>query len=154
MGLVRAPGHLVPHIGAGLRASTLMAPAPMVELVCQMFRTGGMKRMADARMAQIQERRNWASEIWTSHSAQRQANAFHAWLPICAWRSEAFAAVAREREVGVAPGALFNVGAEARDGGAVRVCLSAAHDKSALLQALRVLSTLISEGPHAARTIV
>lgn len=154
VGFVRAPGHVAPRLGAGLRATCLMAPAPMVEAVRHLLNDGGMARIATARTAQVRERQSWAQELLADSQAMSKENAFHVWLPIGAWHSEAFAAVARERGVGVAPGALFLADVDHHDEPAVRLCVSAVIDKSRLTQALRVLTELIAEGPFAARSIV
>ncbi|MDB5871561.1 MAG: putative HTH-type transcriptional regulator [Ramlibacter sp.] len=150
VGLMRAPPHLTGRIGAGLRSTSLMAPTPMVELMCRMVSSDGIERLAHARRAQLAERQVWADEILAGASAQRHPAAYHAWLRIGAWRSERFVAVARERGVAVTPGAIFSVEAETRDA-AVRICICAAIDKLSLQQALRVLLQLVDEGPYGVR---
>jgi DNA-binding transcriptional MocR family regulator len=151
VGLMRAPPHLAARLGVGLRATSLMAPTPMVELMCRMVKSDGMQRLAQARRAQLAERQAWADEILAGAPAQRHPAAYHAWLRIGTWRSESFVAAARERGVAVTPGAFFSVDSETSDTAAVRICVCAAIDKPSLQQALGVLLQLVAEGPHAVR---
>ena len=154
VGFVRAPRHLIPRIGAGLRATNLMAPAQMVELVCQTLRTDEMSKLVAAKIKQVRDRQKWAVDVLKNCDYNSHPSSFHVWLKIGDWQSEAFAAAARERDVGVSPGALFTVNPDAKDNGAVRLCVSAASDKMQLQTALKILTDLVAEGPSASRAIV
>lgn len=154
VGVIRAPGQLVFRIGTGLRATSLMAPGPMVEAVCRLIVNGDIALMASARREQIAERQAWAAEVLRPGTYMTKPVAFHVWLGIGSWGSEAFAAVARKRNVAVAPGALFSANGPGNAGAAIRLCISASHDKEQLQQAIKVVMALIKEGPYAARSIV
>jgi DNA-binding transcriptional MocR family regulator len=147
VGLMRAPSHLVGRLGIGLRSTSLMAPTPMVELMCRLVTSGGIEQLAQARRLQLAERQVWAGEILGSTPAQRHPGAYHAWLPIGDWGSERFVVTARERGVAVTPGAIFSAEVEVRNA-AVRICVCAAIDKASLQQALHVLLQLIEESPY------
>lgn len=153
-GFIRAPRHILPHLGTALRATTLMAPALMAELAARLLRNGAMLRMGQARKRQVQARQAAAATVLPAGLAQRHPGAFHVWLNIgTQWHADAFAAAARERGVGVAAGGLFAADA-ARDVNAVRVCVSAAKDEATVVQAMQTLVTLIKDGPYASRLIV
>lgn len=154
VGFVRAPRHLAPRIGAGLRATNLMAPAQMVAWVCETLKAGDMTKFVAARIRQVKDRQVWASEMVGHHECRSHPLSFHVWLKIGEWQSEAFAAVARERDVGVSPGALFAVNTNHYDNQAVRLCVFAAPNKVHLQTALAILLALVAEGPTAMRVKV
>jgi DNA-binding transcriptional MocR family regulator len=148
-GFIRAPRQLLPGLGAALRATTLMAPALEAELVSRLLRSGAMGRMGQARKRQVQARQASAALVLPSDSVQRHPNAFHVWLKIGQhWHADAFAAAARERGVGVAAGTLFTPDL-ARNVDAVRICVSAARDDTAVVGAMQILVALIKDGPYA-----
>lgn len=152
VGVVRAPAYLMHRLGAGLRATTLMAAAPMVDLVCRLASEGQMPALAQARRAQVQERQAWLRELLPAPALAPPADAFHWWMPIGDWRSEAFAAAARDSGVGVAAGALFAAD-PAQQPAFARVCIAAAPDRAALQVALTRLQALVRDGPQHFRHI-
>ncbi|NVZ99176.1 aminotransferase-like domain-containing protein [Pseudomonas gingeri] len=147
VGFVATPRQWQGRIGAALRSTTLMAPALMVELSTRLMRDGVMARMASARREQARDRQRWARAILPPERAVTHPEAFHIWLKTGpSWSSTDFAAVARERGVGVAAGNLFSLDPARREN-AVRICVSAASDQAALTTALGTLMELLTDGP-------
>ena len=119
------------EIASNFKGRTLLASHPAAR-----------RQEATARQAMA---RRWLD----APGLMRHPSAYHVWLDLPEpWRREAFVAEARRRGVAVAPAEAFAVGRQPVPH-AVRICLSAARDRTQLERGLGILAEILESGPEA-----
>jgi DNA-binding transcriptional MocR family regulator len=149
IGFIVAPEPLVQRIAAAIRGTTWMAAPLMAEIAARWIADGSAESILRRKRKEAAARQRLAARILPPQARGHPA-AYHLWLHLPKpWRSEGFAEAARQRGVLVTPAAAFAIGrGPAPD--AVRVCLGAARDISALERGLRTLAELLGAAPEPA----
>jgi DNA-binding transcriptional MocR family regulator len=148
VGYLRADRSLLERLGAGLRASTLMASPLMAEVAARLIRSGQARDMALWQRAEAKARQAIAAGALAGAEVETHPEAFHLWLKLPEpWRREVFTTEARARGVGIAPAEVFAVGRQPVPH-AARICLQAARSRAQVDTALAVLSDLLARRPE------
>lgn len=151
VGWLAAPEQWIERITAAARATTIMPNPLMQETARRLIESGAADRLAAGQRAEAAARQELVARILcrtnSGATVTTHPNSFHVWLQLPPeWRTEAFVSAARRRGVGVAAGEVFSVG-RVPGPPAVRVCLAAAPDRTALERGLRALAGLLTEQP-------
>jgi DNA-binding transcriptional MocR family regulator len=153
LGMLKGPRALVPRFAASLRATSLMVSAFSAEIAAQLIDGGHAGQAAAAQRAEAQARQALAAPRLAGLGARRAPASFHVWLPLPqAWDTVGFVAAALNRGISVTPGTAFTV--DGSDPGAVRLCLPAAADRTALDRGLADLAALAGERPETLMPVV
>jgi DNA-binding transcriptional MocR family regulator len=148
IGYLKADRRLLERLGAGLRASTLMASPLMAEVAARLIRSGQARDMALWQRAEAKARQAIAAGALAGAEVETHPEAFHLWLKLPEpWRREVFTTEARVRGVGIAPAEVFAVGRQPVPH-AARICLQAARSRAQVDTALAVLSDLLARRPE------
>jgi DNA-binding transcriptional MocR family regulator len=148
VGYVVAPESRVERVAGVIRASTWLIAPLLAELATEWIERGEADAMVEWKREETLARHATAVRVlgrWLPGSA---TPSFHLWLPLPEpWRTEAFVAQARSRQVVVSPSEEFMVGRESAPH-AVRVCLGATASRARLEEGLRRLADLLENGPE------
>jgi len=147
IGYVLAPKALVPRLAAAIRTTTWMAAPLLAEIASVWIRDGTADRIVAGNRKESAARHKLARSVLGRFQIQAHPAAHHLWLRLPEGRrSEAFTEQARRAGVAVTPAQAFAVspGAAPR---AVRVCLGVARDRAQLEKGLRILATVLDQGP-------
>jgi DNA-binding transcriptional MocR family regulator len=146
IGYLCAPPALVGRLASGVRATTWMAAPLMAEIAARWIADGTAERVLEGRRRETAERRRVLEEVLGPVPRSHPA-ASHVWLPLPEpWRAEAFADELGRRGVAVTPASAFAV-ARGASPQAIRLCLGAARDRSALARGLRILAETLRGSP-------
>ena len=149
VGYARAEAPVIARMAAGMRASTLMAAPLLAAAAARLIDSGAAARLAAARRQEATARQAMTRRWLDAPGLMRHPSAYNVWLNLPEpWRREAFVAEARRRGVGVAPAEAFAVGRQPVPH-AVRICLSAARDRTQLERGLGILAEILESGPEA-----
>ncbi len=144
VGFVRFPAEHAERVGLAMRATTLMASPVMAEITARMIGDGTAARIASELRQEVAQRQEIAGRLLAGCPVRRHPWSFHVWMQMTnGWHAREFTSEARRLGVGVAPGELFAVSPTARPD-AVRLCISAAHDRAQMEKALSVLTRLLA----------
>jgi DNA-binding transcriptional MocR family regulator len=150
IGYIHAPRRDIERVAAAIRASTYMATPLMAAIATQWIGDGTAERMM-AEKRQLAAARH--TLLWNALGDGRFGTelmtdpvSLHSWLTLPpGWRAEEFAAVVRQRGVGVTPAAAFAVGATCPE--AIRVCLGTPETAADLERGLSILTTTLAARP-------
>jgi DNA-binding transcriptional MocR family regulator len=144
VGFMGLPQRLVAAATETMRATTLMAPPLMAEIVSRWINDGTAQRLTRWQLGEIATRNEIAERILGLPSTGGARNrSFHVWLPVeDGRRANDVADAARNEGVHVAPASAFQVGRGAAPE-AVRVSLSAAADIAELTDGLNRLAQVL-----------
>jgi DNA-binding transcriptional MocR family regulator len=149
-----APEALVPRLDDAAHAFNLSRPPLMDEIAADWIESGAADRLVRWQRQEAEARQRLAAEALQGLVLRGHPASFHVLVELPEpWRSEAFAAAARERGVTVVPLTAFSLSPEPQLQ-AVRVSLSAAPDRPALARALAALRSLAAEAPRARRAFI
>lgn len=152
VGYVVAPEARVERVAGVIRASTWLIAPLLAELASEWIERGEADAMVAWKREETLARHATATRVLAPWLPPRSAPSFHLWLPLPEpWRTEAFVAQARARQVVVSPSEEFMVGREGAPH-AVRVCLGATASRARLEEGLRRLAELLRNGPEPSLT--
>ncbi|WP_421706886.1 PLP-dependent aminotransferase family protein [Algihabitans sp.] len=151
VGWLSVPEAWVDRVAVAQRATVIMPNPLLQEAARRLIASGAADRLAAGQRREAIARQRLASDILGRPNSGARVvthpNSFHIWLQLPAiWRTEAFVSAARRRGVAVTAGEVFFVG-RVPGPDAVRICLSAAPDRTALERGLRTLAGLLAEDP-------
>ncbi len=147
VGYVVAPESRVDRVAGVIRASTWLIAPLLAELASEWIERGEADAMVAWKREETLARHGAAVTILGRWLPAIPAPSFHLWLPLPEpWRTEAFVAQARARQVVVSPSEEFMVGREGAPH-AVRVCLGATASRRRLEEGLTRLAELLESGP-------
>lgn len=144
VGFMGLPQRLVGPATETIRATTLMAPPLMAEVVSRWINDGTAQRLTKWQLGEAATRNEIAERILGLPASGGARNrSFHVWLPIeDGRRANDVAEAARTQGVHVAPASAFQVGRGAAPE-AIRVSLSAAADAAELTDGLNRLADVL-----------
>ena len=146
--LLRGPAPYPPEWQWAFRPEGPARPL-LAAAATRLIDSGAAARLAAARRQEATARQAMARRWLDGPGLMRHPSAYHVWLDLPEpWRREAFVAEARRRGVAVAPAEAFAVGRQPVPH-AVRICLSAARDRTRLERALGVLAEILDSEPEA-----
>ncbi|MCA0405362.1 MAG: PLP-dependent aminotransferase family protein [Proteobacteria bacterium] len=135
-----------------IRALTLMAPPLMTALASSWILDGTLDAITSAIREESSARQTIARRILTGHAFQAHPDGHHIWLSLPArWRQSDFNLCARQSGLALVPSDAFAIG-DAPD--AIRVSLGAAPDQNTVERGLKLLATVLSQGPNTLSSIV
>jgi len=151
---VVAPGNAqFLRLASVLRAVTLMAPPLNAALASRWITTGTLDEIADAIRNEAMARQKIARSVLGDADISADSHGHHVWLKMPPrWRAVDLAEYADRSGIPVVPSSVFATGPSAPE--AVRLSLGVAPDRETLLQALKLLASLISQPALAAKAIV
>jgi DNA-binding transcriptional MocR family regulator len=154
VGFILAPRQMVDRLAASISATTIMAPAPMAELVSHWVADGTADRVMEWKRREIGARQKVASSIFARFGYRAHPVSPHGWLTIPEPRSvRDFVAQARMRGVVISPAEEF-IAARATSAHAVRICLGPVESRSRLEHALRTIADVLDTPPAPCRALV
>lgn len=148
VGFLAAPEDRVERLGAGIWATTWMAPPPMVEIVSRWIGDGTIERFAAWRREEAAHRIATARRLLAGVEVDGCPRAYFLWLKLPEpWCAADFVRLARRRGVLVSAPELFVAG-RAGVPHAVRVSLAAIRDRRRLEEGLTILAQILAEPPE------
>jgi DNA-binding transcriptional MocR family regulator len=153
VGFLVPPTEMVDRLAASIAATTIMAPAPTAEVVCQWIEDGTVERVTEWKRGEIRARQRTAASILGRFDYRSHPASPHVWLTIPEpWCVRDFVAQSRMRGVLVSPADDF-IAARSTNAHAVRLCLGHVEDRSRLERALQTLAEILDRppAPHHAR---
>ncbi|MBA2780840.1 PLP-dependent aminotransferase family protein [Billgrantia kenyensis] len=149
IGTLRAPAMLLGRLGAALRAQSWMVPPLMVEAVCRWVASEDSRALLDWLFVELGERQRLARQRLAAYAPGGRPHGANLWLPLPeGLRSAVLVEALSQRNILVNSAEPFCVGSEPAPQ-ALRLCLSAAHTREALSQALDSVAELLAEPPAA-----
>jgi DNA-binding transcriptional MocR family regulator len=129
-------------------ASVAWAVAPLMgEIAAGWIRDGVADEQVAWKRAEVRARRQLLETELPALSSASAAESAHVWAALPAgWRAEEFCAAARERSVHLNPSSAFWTG-RGRPPRAVRMCLGSPPRREQVVDALRRLAGVLSDGP-------
>jgi DNA-binding transcriptional MocR family regulator len=154
VGFLLAPREMVDRLAASISATTIMAPAPMAELVAHWVSDGTAERVMEWKRKEIASRQKVASTIFVRFDYRAHPMSPHGWLIVPEPRSvRDFVAQARMQGVVLSPAEDF-IAARATSPHAVRICLGPVESRSRLEKALRTIAKVLDTPPAPCRALV
>ncbi|WP_439816177.1 PLP-dependent aminotransferase family protein [Zavarzinia sp. CC-PAN008] len=148
VGFMAAPPALVDAMVTALHVSTMMAPAPMAEIVSRWILDGTAERLRRWQVAEADARMAMAQPLALRTGARIPPHGFNLWLPMPPGRRATdLVREAQGRDVIVTPGAAFAVERDPPE--AIRISLTAATTREELARGLAVLDDLLDGPPEA-----
>jgi len=146
---IACPPALVERLAFAVAASVWSMPALMAEIASRWITDGTATRTVEARRTEAAARQQLAREILPPGSFLPTDRSYFLWLELPApWTGDEFVAAAREAGVGIVAGRAFATGKEAGRR-AVRVSLSAPHDRADVERGLHIIAGLLRSGAFA-----
>lgn len=154
VGYIVAPIYAVQRLATSIYTTSLEVSPLMAELASVWIENGTALRIIEWKRAEMRARNELAFSILRFYKDRPLSTACHIWLTLPEpWRSETFAAQARERGVNVSPSEVFVAGRGVAPH-AVRVCLGAPQDRSQLEKGIRILGEILQGLPEPALAVV
>ncbi|MCM5705106.1 PLP-dependent aminotransferase family protein [Larsenimonas salina] len=142
-GVLRAPSVLHGRLNAALRAQSWMPPPLMASVACAWIEHGDADALLDWQTAELSARYRMAIEALNGHRIQGAEGGFYLWIHMPAGlRASQLIDELQRQNVRLTSGEAFCVGATAAPQ-AVRLCLSAAHDRAQLAKALEIVKAAL-----------
>ncbi|WP_299257561.1 PLP-dependent aminotransferase family protein [uncultured Kushneria sp.] len=143
-GVMRAPTALLERLRISLRNQCWAPPALMAEIAGRWLASGEADRLLSWQFEELKVRQAMVSEALAGFDVHMRCGGFYAWLVLPGEHRAAMLVETLEHKgVRVAPAEAFCVGSTAAPQ-AIRICLSAAPDRSALARALEVIVEALS----------
>ncbi|WP_239353298.1 PLP-dependent aminotransferase family protein [Microvirga sp. ACRRW] len=140
------------RLAAEIRAMTLMMPPLMSALASQWILDGTMNAITSAIRKESAARQAIAHRVLKGLEFQAHPEGHHLWLTLPErWRKSELSIHARQSGLALVPSEAFAVG-PAPD--AIRVSLGAAQSQIVLERGLKLLATVLSQGPNTLSSIV
>jgi DNA-binding transcriptional MocR family regulator len=144
---VHAPERLVATLTTTLRATATMAAPMLAEIVARWIDDGTAEACTRAERGEIRARQAIAKRLLRDADVETRSESLHLWLSLPEpWRADEFVAAARIEGVNVTAAEAFAAG-RAQAPHAVRVCLGAVPDRTALEKGLGILAGLLAGAP-------
>jgi len=144
---VHAPERLVATLTTTLRATATMAAPMLAEIVARWIDDGTAEACTRAERGEIRARQAIAKRLLRDADIETRSESLHLWLSLPEpWRADEFVAAARIEGVNVTAAEAFAAG-RAQAPHAVRVCLGAVPDRTALEKGLGILAGLLAGAP-------
>jgi DNA-binding transcriptional MocR family regulator len=146
VGYLQAPPAWCSKIAAVIRSDCWMTAPLMAEVVSRWIENGEMERLNGLQRAHIETQHEVAKEVLDGVAYRHAATSSHLWLPLPEpWRAAEFAAALRHEGVLVKTADSFVIGRNAAPH-AIRVCMTGATSRDALLRGLSIIRTTLDHG--------
>ena len=146
VGYLQAPPAWCSKIAAVIRSDCWMTAPLMAEVVSRWIENGEMERLNGLQRAHIETQHELASEVLEGVAYRHAATSSHLWLPLPEpWRAAEFAAALRHEGVLVKTADSFVIGRNAAPH-AIRVCMTGAPSREALVRGLSIIRTTLDHG--------
>ncbi|WP_106476122.1 aminotransferase-like domain-containing protein [Phytohalomonas tamaricis] len=146
-GVMRVPEALRTRLAAAIRAQSWMPPTLMASLVCQWIVSGDADRLLAWQSEEMNARFDLAQRWLDGFAWSGRRGGFHLWLPMPpGGRAASLIEQLGRQSVVVTSSEPFCVGSEPAPQ-AIRLCISAAHDRAALERALQCLREGLESPP-------
>tara|TARA_B100000929_G_scaffold11654_1_gene9695 strand:+ start:127 stop:1047 length:921 start_codon:yes stop_codon:yes gene_type:complete len=153
MGVLRAPPALLERLAAALRAQSWMVPPLMVDLVCHWVSQPTAHELLAWQTQELAARQHIVTDYLAGYSLSRQPNGSNVWLTLPdGVRALELCERLHQQGVKVTSAEPFCVGS-APAPQAVRICIGAAADQTALKRALAILRASLEQPPLATVTV-
>jgi DNA-binding transcriptional MocR family regulator len=153
VGYAAVPPDAVQRVASAVRATTIMASPPMVDLASRWIADGTGDRLATQYRNEAAARQTIARDMLRDFAYAAYPSGFQGWLTLPEhWAPAHFAAEARQRGVVLTPAEAFAVGKPVPR--AVRLCLAAARSRDELRRALTIVADLARAAPDFQLAIV
>ena len=153
MGVLRSPPALLERLAAALRAQSWMVPPLMVDLVCHWVSQPSAHELLAWQTQELAARQHIVTDYLKGYSLSRQPNGSNVWLTLPdGVRALELCERLNQQGVKVASAEPFCVGS-APAPQAVRICIGAAADQTALKRALAILRASLEQTPLATATV-
>ncbi|MES1928186.1 GntR family transcriptional regulator [Salinisphaera dokdonensis CL-ES53] len=153
-GVMRVPPSIRARVSAALRNQSWMPPPLIASLVCRWIESGDADRVLTWQREEMAARHALVDEHLDGYDYSGQTDGFYIWLRLPAGRrAGTFVEQLASRDVIVTAAEPFCVGSEPAPQ-AVRICISAARDRVALVRALEAIrESLVAPEPTVWRTL-
>lgn len=154
VGFLVAPPELVDRLAASISATTIMAPAPMAEVVSHWIEDGTAEKVMEWKRAEIRARQKIATASFHRFDYRAHPASPHGWLTIPEpWCVRDFVSQARMRGIVVSPAEDF-IAARSTSAHAVRICLGPVEERAMLEGALGTLVEILDRAPAPYQALV
>ncbi len=128
-------------------ATQWTTPPLMAEIAKRWIEDGTAQATLEVRRLESRKRQSIATKLLSGHQVKYQAMSLYGWIDLpSGWTSDRFVATALEAGVAVLSEGSFSVSAEAAKTG-VRYCLGVPENHQQITRGIKILATILSEGP-------
>lgn len=153
IGVLRAPPALLERLAAGVRAQSWMVPPLMVDVVCHWIAQPAASELLAWQTGELTARQTLAEQLLAGYALGRRPSGSNVWLALPEGvRALELCTRLQQEGVKVESAEPFCVGS-APAPQAIRICIGAASDQTALVSALNTVRASLAQPPLATTTV-